>query len=47
MAAAISYGIVRKSIATIYDCKAKTKESDGQALSAISDQVLYGMLVSA
>lgn len=46
MAAAISYGIVRKSIATIYECKAKTKESDGQTLSAISDQVLCGMLVS-
>lgn len=46
MAVALSYGIINKPIATIYECAAETKESDGQIMSSISDQLLYGMLFS-
>lgn len=42
----MKYGVITKSIATIYECPALTMESDGKTLSAISDQVLYGMLVA-
>lgn len=42
----MKYGIINKSIATIYEHASLTMESDGKVLSAISDQVLYGMLVS-
>ena len=40
------YGIVNKAIATIYEYASQTMEADGKTLSAISDQVLYGMLVA-
>ena len=40
------YGIVIKPIATIYEYASLTMESDGKILSAISDQLLYGMLVA-
>ena len=42
----MKYGIVKKPIATMYECASLTMESDGKTLSAISDQVLYGMLVA-
>lgn len=41
----VKYGIINKPIATLYECAALTKESDGQILSAIADQALYGMLM--
>ena len=42
----MKYGIVIKPIATIYEYASLTMESDGKTLSAISDQLLYGMLVA-
>ena len=42
----MKYGIVKKPIATMYECASLTMESDGKTLSAISDQLLYGMLVA-
>lgn len=39
-------GIVIKPISTIYEHASLTMESDGKTLSAISDQLLYGMLVA-
>lgn len=39
-------GIVIKPISTIYEYASLTMESEGKTLSAISDQVLYGMLVA-
>lgn len=44
MAVAVSYGIINKPVATIYESAAETKETDGQILSSVSDQLLYGML---
>lgn len=44
--AAISYGIVNKPVVTVYECAAKTIKKEGKEFSAISDQMLYGMLFS-
>jgi len=38
------YGIIKKSVSTIYECAAETMESRGQVVSAISDEGLHGMM---
>ncbi len=40
------YGIVREAVSTIYGSPALTLEAGGQILSAITDEVLHGMLLA-
>ena len=43
----MGYGIINQPVVTIYECPAFTMQAkDGQTISAISDQALYGMLIS-
>ena len=41
----MNWGVVTKSISTIYEGAFTEKERDGQRVSAIADEGLHGMLV--